>query len=1117
MATIDVGGFIDINGTVGSGCTVEKVDFTVATAGSAASYCTVNDSEVTGAGSPIDATDNCTQGTGTISGWTFSGGATNYPLAAAAGAFTLAGGAVTFSREYELSAAAGAFTLTGGDVTFAYGELLNAAAGAFTLTGGDVTFSRDYALGAAAGSYTLTGGAVTFDYAQNTNIPILSDLVATSITATGIIPRVDYSLAEDTTAPSVTAATVATNGLSLLVTANDVLVSSTSPTGWTLTADGSSVALSAPIFYNNFVEFTTAQVYAGQTVLLSYSSTTGDVTDGANPANDLATFSDTAVTNSSTVATYRSDYFINADGTDIESHTMTMPDTYRSVLPGAGGEWTATAGNVEIQNNLTDIVDGTPTEGAKFWVGHTDTTNAQITQVAPVPASFILRQRIFHPNVGTYICGPVICFHDTGNYLAFVIRESDGLVRMDRRNGGTLTSQTLATGAATDCEHLWEIEVDGDDVEVYLDNVRVNATYGTISIATELTVGKSNKVGWRATGTTERLYEHEVQPYRTITRYYFSTSGNDSTGDGSYATPWATTDKIESEAAANGGGYRYLLKRGDTFAGTPVILNTSNDATAIGSGTDFNAWTPIEFGDYGYDSAVMPKVNYATTLTTWAGPSGSEYSKASSGVGYGMLIEDGVLLNGSGASNAATSSSGNYDAPQAGSLGAGEWQCGVDNSTVYYYPTTLTPADHTVEITGDNKGFYFDASGYIRMWGIHTYGASSVQGQIGIGGGGAYIWIEHCKCEIGYGGIAFGGLGSGYAIGSHVRMWNNEASDMHWRGIGSINPNLLSGYEYPHWFGNHIHDCFRHPGYRGDQEPAMVGPGDDHAQFLFNVCWDNGWLDSYGLDIPGSGEMTDGSGYHPGGLTCDGGDDVIAAYNVIGKGRSAVFTVNPDDKAQTAYLAYNNIAIDMGEDKGDQTYGNGSKGRHCFLHVRAESTGGYDAEGIQALFNTVSSCEWEGDSGSDSAINIVFRNNNKTADVTSKYNVFADHVDTGVDTSYFYRQTDNGTTPTMTWTIDRNCYHMASGTSDGSLISGTATSYASMSGGWGPGSAYDANSTFTDVDLSATFVPNVGSPAIALAVTSDHPDGLDFYLRKRDQNATGSTAAGAVAAAAEIV
>ena len=297
MAII-IGGNLDINGTAGSGCVWTNVDITSIGGTATADYCTVTGS--TNSDETEVTCTNCIDGLGNT-GWDFTGGATDYPLAAATGAFTLTGGAVTFSREYELSAAAGAFTLTGGDVTFAYGELLNAAAGAFTLTGGDVTFSRDYALALAAGSYTLTGGAVTFDYAQNINIPILSDLVATSITATGIIPRVDYSLAEDTTAPSVTAATVATNGLSLLVTANDVLVSSTSPTGWTLTADASPVALSAPIFYNNFVEFTTAQISAGQTVLLSYSSTTGDVTDGANPANDLATFSDTAVTNNSTV------------------------------------------------------------------------------------------------------------------------------------------------------------------------------------------------------------------------------------------------------------------------------------------------------------------------------------------------------------------------------------------------------------------------------------------------------------------------------------------------------------------------------------------------------------------------------------------------------------------------------------------------------------------------------------------------------------------------------------------------------------------------------------------------------------------------------------------------
>lgn len=67
--TVSIGGNLDINGTSGTGCTWTDADIDTLTGTGDADYCTVSNSN-NSSGTTIDATDNCTNGTGNT-GWNF--------------------------------------------------------------------------------------------------------------------------------------------------------------------------------------------------------------------------------------------------------------------------------------------------------------------------------------------------------------------------------------------------------------------------------------------------------------------------------------------------------------------------------------------------------------------------------------------------------------------------------------------------------------------------------------------------------------------------------------------------------------------------------------------------------------------------------------------------------------------------------------------------------------------------------------------------------------------------------------------------------------------------------------------------------------------------------------
>ena len=102
----------------------------------------------------------------------------------------------------------------------------------------------------------------------------------------------------ETQAPRVLSATVNAAGTQLTVFYSRTVTSSNFATGFSATADGAAVALSAPSHSGRTTTYTIAQVYEGQGVCLTYNAGAGDVAGGGL---DLASFTDLAGNNTSAV------------------------------------------------------------------------------------------------------------------------------------------------------------------------------------------------------------------------------------------------------------------------------------------------------------------------------------------------------------------------------------------------------------------------------------------------------------------------------------------------------------------------------------------------------------------------------------------------------------------------------------------------------------------------------------------------------------------------------------------------------------------------------------------------------------------------------------------------
>ena len=175
------------------------------------------------------------------------------------------------------------------------------------------------------------------------------------------------------------------------------------------------------------------------------------------------------------------------------------------------------------------------------------------------------------------------------------------------------------------------------------------------------------------------------------TYYVDADLGNDSTGNGTYASPWKTADYVCGRTLA--AGDIVLFKCGTTNVYGKWICYASQ-TTSDGH--------PITLGSYSA-GPVSPGVgtkpvisNADTIVSSWSG-SGPIYTATVDG-GTTCLLEDGHYLG---------------TADNATSPGVGQW--GLSGTKLYYHPTTGAANSHVVRIGSNYSSFNFyqNASNYI--------------------------------------------------------------------------------------------------------------------------------------------------------------------------------------------------------------------------------------------------------------------------------------------------------------------------------------------------------------------------------------------------------------------
>jgi len=107
------------------------------------------------------------------------------------------------------------------------------------------------------------------------------------------------------------------------------------------------------------------------------------------------------------------------------------------------------------------------------------------------------------------------------------------------------------------------------------------------------------------------------------TNYYVSNSGNDLTGNGTIATPYATLSKIQADVWLVAGD-SVLLKRGDSFYGS---FNLGQSGT-VGNDIVISA----------YGTGAKPIITGFITLTTWTDEGGGIYSKTIPLAGTTLMV-----------------------------------------------------------------------------------------------------------------------------------------------------------------------------------------------------------------------------------------------------------------------------------------------------------------------------------------------------------------------------------------------------------------------------------------------------------------------------------------------
>lgn len=321
-------------------------------------------------------------------------------------------------------------------IALVYDEVLNAAsvpaAGAFSLAGTGVTVSS---VGIAGSTVTLTlsgavafgasvtlnytpGGAPIRDAAGNNSAALVSRAVVNNVPNPG-----------DVTAPVLSTVAIPSNGLSVVLTYNETLNTSSVPAAGAFSLAGTSATVSSVSVFGSAVTLNlSTAVLQGATVTLNYTPGGAPIEDAAG--NDAASLSARAVTNNSTVtadvtAPTLSSAVIPTGGTSL---VLTYSEALSTgSVPAAGAFSLAgtaiTVSSVGIAGSaVTLTLSGGVLQGATVTVSYTP-GGAPIRDVAGNNAASLTGQAVTNNSTVTGLLTPDQIF--TGGTLAAWYRGDD--------------------------------------------------------------------------------------------------------------------------------------------------------------------------------------------------------------------------------------------------------------------------------------------------------------------------------------------------------------------------------------------------------------------------------------------------------------------------------------------------------------------------------------------------------------------------------------------------------------------------------------------------------------------------------------------------------------------
>ena len=825
------------------------------------------------------------------------------------------------------------------------------------------------------------------------------------------------------------------------------------------------------------------------------------------------------------------------------------------------GDWSLVDGQAPyVLNNLTAVIQPLNSLPAKFYLR---ASGAAFTAVAktpqPLQSDYVMRAHHKDTTAGQY-AGIVLGRSDNNTYLTVYITH-DGSLMIGGKNAGVDITPVAITddsplGAgitiAQNRMHEWRTSRNGNLVDLWLDHVH----FGQIDLATHLT-SPGQYVGACGNGMTE-FYLFETMPRRTYTHYYFDPDAGTNGNGLSPTTPMNSYASVLNTAiTANNAGKMICARSGAHWV--PHLAQTT--ITAGGAGVDYSDASPLEF--VAYDPT---RSESYTHLDGWQDKSGAawqfnagtgEYYRPTQGNDYVMVRVDGdTILRGGGPRITDSKTGSNvkpgqttFLPPAPGSLQPGECTCDYSGN-VYIKLDSGTPASRGVEFTSKIDAFYFRGAGQWRVRDWDFDGMVGGDGHIKAAEGGDFIEVAWCRGHAGYSGFVYGATGSNPRPGHHVRMFYNDVSYCVYRLMGSSGARLDSAFHTAHVGLNWLHDAFYDPYKRGDKEPLMLGCGDGgytvdapESQWIracFNVIQRCGYT-GVGNAEPSIGlPFNSGSLHHPGGITIDSGNALVA-YNIFKTNRRTMINITPSEISIRG-RSYNNVFIGPNAERngiglGGGIFGMGDKGeanRRTSFGIElldndrtVEWTNGW---------NTIVGADWEGDGYSDAACYITNLQAapNVTVDVDLSYcNLFTRYndpdrqagnggalyaalykiVNVGVQTDPVWHATGN---PSGKYKvrIDRNLYDTSYPLSSsvsrarvGDGAAGKVAGSAIAAGAWGRAGSltrFDVNSVTGAPALDVNAKPSSGSIAKGAGDDASHPDGWDFYLKRRVNDTIGA-------------